>query len=105
MEEIFVRIDGLIGQVPAVTRGERWNGWECPLFRRADAEHLIRKLRAADGAFESSRYEEGAFITAHTDDDYDEVWEVEMIDGVEYWPIGSHAWCWSRVPEDEVRHA
>jgi hypothetical protein len=90
---------GFDGGVPGWTRGERWNGWECPRFEKAEALAIIAAIKeqgavvAYDAEADVIRYRlEGA------EDEDTEVpaFQMETAEGVKtVYALGAWSWIWS----------
>jgi hypothetical protein len=79
--------------VEGMTYGNYWNGWGCPYFTKENGLKVVEYC-----GFDLTYSEEkDAFI--HTDEDCDDEdntteFDSTLIDGVKYYAIGSHSWCW-----------
>lgn len=75
----------------AFTFGDRWNGWEMPIFNKEQALEIVKTIDGAsyddeDGEFWIPGNEDGELIAA----------ESIMHDCTKYWIIGD-SWVWEEV--------
>ena len=83
--------------IDGMTYGNHWNGWACPYFT---LENAMRIATLADGFGITYDPQNDKFIGESEYYDREE-WESKIIDGVKYYPIGSHSWCWYQMEEGE----
>jgi hypothetical protein len=98
--------------VPGYTRGERWNGWQCPYFEKPAAMVVISYLLQDENTVAYFDPDRDAFIVntycerGARDPEYDEVFAAEVMDTPDgtktVYPIGAFSWCWDEVPTEEV---
>ena len=111
---ILVTLEMLNEAVPAYSRGERWNGWECPFFTKAQAERLARawNTAAVPGVTTWSRYDVTADEWLFYDSESGEDVPMrargmnETIDGVpdtRVYHVGGFTWCWIKTTEGRNR--
>jgi len=79
------------------TKGEEWNGFECPLFTLDSAQHIVEVV----GRDQTALYDEAAdeFIFAEEDceDGPDRYGAVEVEGIGKLYPIGSRVWIWGKL--------
>jgi hypothetical protein len=86
-----------------LTFGGRWNGWEVPYFTKAVALEIVAQMP------DHLRYSEDidAFVyndlEATGDEDCNEYFFGEDINGEKYYSIGGCSWCWDEVYEEEEK--
>ena len=106
------QIDGLEGIFEGYTKGEKWNGYDCPSFTKEVAFKIINAwVKAGKGIDETYegyyKVEEDAF---YLDNDPDlglpeKVAGVNIHcggDEIHVYPIGSRGWVWEEVLEEEI---
>lgn len=87
-----------------VMRGQRWNGWACPVFPIASVL-AIRTAFGMDGSSDDAPLSEETFtvdstgpvpVVTMSGDGWDapEVLAPVILEGVPYWPIGTGGWVW-----------
>ena len=83
--------------IKGITYGKTWNGWQCPYFTKVNALKLVKLFNGVCGEDDnplSYNKEKNMFIydngEEHEHDEYNPI----LIDNKEYYPIGSHNWCW-----------
>lgn len=75
------------------TRGDTWNGWECPLFPFESA----RRIADAVSEYQTAFYDEGADeFVFEVEDDSERFGAVEVKDIGKLYPIGTGAWIWEK---------
>lgn len=83
------------------TRGETWNGWECPYFSRETAEQI---LKASERNGYRWRYDDkaDAYLVNHLDDPEDfepERFEKNIIRigdfEIAVYAVGAYSWTWA----------
>lgn len=100
--EITVALDELAAY-EAYTKGEHWNGWECPYFTREVAEQVLTELER-EWVFNTETDSFEALPVGLIDDETD-AYQYQgitaVIDGTEtrLYPIGAYSWCWYSVSE------
>ena len=99
-------MDVLPGEYDGFTRGDLWNGWECPIFEKAVAETILKDI-TSNGYSWKYNPEEDAFLVQHEDDpnDYEpEIFAAEQVvldngDVRNLYAIGAYAWIWEKCSE------
>lgn len=96
-----------VSSVEGSNHHERWNGWACPYFDRAQAEALVAQYNRpgnmeprADGqpaAWFDEVTRSFCFYCAPSDET--DCFPPRVEDGVEVWDIG--AWCWTWEVDEE----
>lgn len=86
------------------TRGETWNGWQCPRFPKAEADRLMADLNAAAQTFPEQYFtitfdEVTQRYAVHDPQHADDPWviEAELFDGEPCYGIGAGSWVWDQV--------
>lgn len=108
-KEIFeIEVNEGFEQYEGITNGNRWNGWECPLFTIDNVNKILNNLGSEELAKECS------FSFYEYDSTYDVIIEkvywngkLEAIDttkptlfeGNKYYPIGNGNWTWTKAQE------
>lgn len=89
-QDVFY-IYGIVPKVAGFTKGEHWNGFECPAFRFAAAWRIANAL---GGRYDGTR---DVFLTPYSPDDptvLDE-WPAEQDPELgRVYRIGAFGWCW-----------
>jgi len=90
------------------TQGERWNGWQCPRFEKAEALKVMAQFSAEDlNNGDTLTYDEANDRFVLTQGDYPDE-EPEYFDGVEIetaqgekvvYAIGAWSWTWDAEEE------
>lgn len=98
-------MDSGYGCFEGYTTSNRWNGWQCPLFNKENADKICKVY---NNEFCQMRYDEenDCYIADYPVDEYSEKYEGRdyVVNGkVErLYPIGSHEWCWSMAEQEEI---
>jgi hypothetical protein len=82
------------------TTGETWNGWECPMFTKAEG------LRMSEEVALDYDHEQDAFYARQLDEEADEFEDVGCYAAIEtevgpLYAIGAGEWIWDEVTEQE----
>lgn len=99
---VTLQVDGF--KVEGYVNGERWNGFEVPLFTFESAKRIIEHLQT-DPAVAYAKVVKGwrgpAFEIKYVDDDdatkYDASEAYLDATGQLLYGIGAYGWCWERV--------
>lgn len=88
----------------AFTKGEVWNGWDCPYFIFEQAQKVLKThniFRSIVGDKKISYYdlERDAFIFPVTGKDESEIFAAIIENGEKYYPIGTFCWIWEETLE------
>lgn len=85
------------------TRGENWNGWECPRFELAEAMKVAAENDGQDGMF-LIRYDEPSdtfIVMDENNEDMVDTYKGEPLETPEgiktVYAIGAWAWTWERT--------
>jgi hypothetical protein len=106
LRPIHVYVEGINEEAPAsaFTRGERWNGWHCPLFTHAQAEVFAAHWNdfvTDDGASATYEAESDEWIFVDNDGNEDTHRGADVIgpDGatLHVYAIGAFGWTWSEA--------
>lgn len=81
------------------TKGEIWNGWDCPYFTFEQAQKILKNynlLRQIIGRRNLAFYDSIADVFVFPSDDEDEPETFEAINenGQKYYPVGAFCWIW-----------
>lgn len=83
------------------TCGQKWNGWDCPLFGLAEAEAIFRMLRTRQSVHENYYFDitRDTFVIEDTYFDEPEIFQgidITLVDGstVHVYGIGWGSWIW-----------
>jgi hypothetical protein len=91
---------GYPGGLPGWTRGEHWNGWECPRFEKPEAMAIMAAQAEFGG---KGQYDEATDTFVLELEGYDEPdkypgTDIETPEGVKHvYALGAWAWCWDEV--------
>lgn len=97
--------DSGYGCFEGYTTSNIWNGWQCPLFNKENADKICK---AYNNEFCQMRYDEenDCYIADYPVDEYSEKYEGRdyVVNGkVEHlYAIGSHEWCWAMAEQEEI---
>lgn len=97
--------DSGYGCFEGYTTSNRWNGWQCPLFNKENADKICKVY---NNEFCEMRYDEenDCYIADYPVDEYSEKYEGRdyVVNGkVEHlYAIGSHEWCWAMAEQEEI---
>ena len=97
--------DSGYGCFEGYTTSNKWNGWQCPLFNKENADKICK---AYNNEFCQMRYDEenDCYVADYPVDEYTEKYEGRdyIVNGkVEHlYPIGSHEWCWAMAEQEEI---
>lgn len=97
--------DSGYGCFEGYTTSNKWNGWQCPLFNKENADKICK---AYNNEFCQMRYDEenDCYIADYPVDEYSEKYEGRdyVVNGkVEHlYAIGSHEWCWAMAEQEEI---
>ena len=107
LRETTVYLDAIPDEYHGFTKGEDWNGWECPYFPIEEALRIVEGYKSLNEAVDDdhdyrAKYDESQDIFRFYDPhgDYWEEFEPVSIDGKKLYPIGAFGWTWSEVSED-----
>ena len=99
MRPTFFKNDSLgFDSFEGFTKGETWNGWDCPYFSFEQANKILKTfndLRSIIGQSDLAYYDSGAdsFVFPINDED-PEIYYADIEDGIKYYPIGAFSWIW-----------
>lgn len=81
------------------TRGETWNGFECPYFLRENAERIIEVFSSRQTAFYDEMADCFVFVSEdNSDEDEAERFSALEVAGIgRIYPIGAFVWAWDKV--------
>ena len=97
--------DSGYGCFEGYTTSNKWNGWQCPLFNKENADKICK---AYNNEYCQMRYdaEKDCYVADYPVDEYTEKYEGQdyIVNGkVEHlYPIGSHEWCWAMAEQEEI---
>ena len=86
------------------TKGENWNGWDCPYFTFEQTQKILKaynELRQIIGENSKAYYksEIDAFVFPVSEDET-EVYEALVENGQKYYPVDSFVWIWEEIEGD-----
>jgi len=96
---------GIEGSFQAFTRGDHWNGWDCPFFTRIEGQRLVEawnsQLEGEDVSERGQARYDGTqnrfeFVLSGELDAFD----AKVIDESELYPIGAYGWCWTECDDN-----
>lgn len=82
------------------TRGEVWNGWDCPYFDFEQANNILKScnnLRSIIAQEPLAYYDLSLDAFVFPDEDDSEVFAPFTEDGKKYCPIGAFCWIWEEA--------
>lgn len=97
--------DSGYGCFEGYTTSNIWNGWQCPLFNKENADRICKVY---NNEFCQMSYDEenDCYIADYPVDEYSEKYEGRdyVVNGkIEHlYPIGSHEWCWAMAEQEEI---
>lgn len=96
-------IDEDMGIFEGYSSDKIWNGWDCPMFTREMADRICQAFSDNETITLSYHEQSDCFVVNYliegmTDRFEGEDFEIDR--GIKHlYPLGSHEWCWSKVPE------
>lgn len=93
-------------QYEGYTKGEHWNGWECPRFTKEVGLQIVEEINTFDSKawFDESK-DKFCFDLDNTGEDIYEFegYNIKVGDGgtLHVYPIGAWCWIWDEVEEEE----
>jgi len=90
---------------PGYSRGQRWNGWDCPYFVQGVASRVCERHYDGGFFFDDAR---DAFVCWFADDPKEQdVWsgmDIQTEDGIQHvYPIGAGNWIWDSWNSPDLR--
>jgi hypothetical protein len=87
------------------TKGENWNGWDCPYFTFEQAQKVLKtynELRRIIGQNVLAYYdaETDAFVFPANAEDESEIFAAIIEDSEKYYPVGAFCWIWEEAAEE-----
>ena len=81
------------------TKGENWNGWNCPYFTFEQAQKVLQiynELGQIVGQKNPAYYDEliNAFVFPSNDKDEPEMFEAVTENNQKFYPVGAFSWIW-----------
>lgn len=107
--DVFV-IDGLEGEFPGFTAGDRWNGWACPFFTRDVADRIavafVNQFAEEDRAGVTATYTpvtDTYRLRCEENGPEDTQGQDICVNGgvVHVYAIGAFCWCWNTTSDFE----
>lgn len=98
IEKSYFTIDNCSTYYEGYDRGDKWNGWACPLFEKSVAENICKKVDDGETIITSYDKEKDCFKVKDVDNDvvsifYGRNFEIEG-EIKHLYPIGSGEWTW-----------
>jgi hypothetical protein len=93
------RLFGIEGAFEAFTKGDQWNGWDCPFFTKAEGLKFVDAWNALSEDKAVSERGLARFDMKNDcfefilSDEVDTI-KAEVINGIQLYPIGAFGWCW-----------
>lgn len=89
------------------TKGEDWNGWDCPYFTFGQAHKVLEthnELRLIIGQKDLAYYDSAtdAFVFPTNNEDESEIFAAIIEAGQKYYPVGAFCWIWEEMPRESV---
>lgn len=78
------------------TKGESWNGWDCPYFTFEQSQKVLQsynQLRSILGEIQAY-YDVGTDAFIFPAEDEPEIYKAITEEGEKYYPIGGFVWIW-----------
>jgi hypothetical protein len=86
------------------TKGENWNGWDCPYFTFEQAQKILKihnELKRITGEVAQAYYDfDNDFFAFPVADDETEIYKPIVENNKKYYPIGAFTWIWEEVELD-----
>lgn len=105
-KEIFtIETNEGIAEFKGITLGDKWNGWECPMFPIRSIHKILADIGteedAKDCGFSFYEYDSlhDVIIERFYNDGKIEYCATEkptIIDGIKYYSIGAYSWTWRK---------
>jgi hypothetical protein len=114
---MYFQIAELIRPVAGIDLGGKWNGWSRPRFPKDSALTIVDCHNAEHGTFSGvsddqtvpedrpcAWYDEAtrSFWFYTPDSDETERFDPIVVDGVDYWDIGTDGWTWEDAPVTRI---
>lgn len=98
--------------IEGITYGHTWNGWACPYFTFENALIVAKHINQDQDYCKEHQLPISSLTYSEEKDTFFYVPDSEvpsevddykgfLVDGVKYYAIGSHSWCWWDVTEEE----
>ena len=88
------------------TKGEEWNGWDCPYFTFEQAQKVLKtynELCRIIGQTNVASYDLSADAFVFPSDDGEkEIFSSVAEDGQKYYPIGAFCWIWEESGNEQL---
>ena len=81
------------------TKGENWNGWDCPYFTFEQAQRVLQtynQLRSITGEAQGY-YDAGADAFIFPAEDEPEIYNAITSENEKYYPVGAFCWIWEKA--------
>jgi hypothetical protein len=87
-----------------ITYGHTWNGWAVPYFTKEVAFEIVALMPEQHLKYseETDCFIYNDFSVTGGDEEYNEYFNADEIDGQKYYSIGGCSWCWDEFYEEEV---
>lgn len=79
------------------TKGEFWNGWDCPYFTFEQAQKILKtfnQLRQIIGLRNLAYYDSSNDAFVFPADDEWEIFNADFENGQKFYPVGAYSWIW-----------
>lgn len=89
------------------TKGETWNGWDCPYFTFEQAQKILKTYNQLRSIIEEAQafYDSSADAFIFPSEDDSEIYTGVIEEGEKYYSIGSFVWIWeeSRLSDSSAQ--
>jgi hypothetical protein len=83
------------------TKGETWNGWDCPYFTFEQAQKILNvfnEIHRIIGESRQAYYDSNNdFFAFPRDSDETEIYKPVVENKIKYYPIGAFNWIWEEI--------
>lgn len=81
------------------TKGESWNGWDCPYFNFEQAQQILKEYNEIQTIINSDAiayYDNlaDAFVFPTSSTDEPEIYQAIFENNEKYYPVGAFSWIW-----------
>lgn len=97
LRKTLFTIDGFEAVFDGYTDGSHWNGWACPWFTKKVADEIMR-ISKNKGYYVYYDQNSDTYMY-YVDDDNNDEFQGNDIDGLHLYPIGNACWVWDDLAE------
>ena len=100
MKKSLFNIDGFDAIFEGYTSGRHWNGWACPYFTKEVAESIMKVNNKIAGEDCPMSYDAKTdTFSRYYDEDSNDEFQGEDINGMHLYPIGTCCWIWDDLAD------